>query len=104
MPPRGGATSSSRFKSGPQYLSALRVLQAESDHVLGPAAARALEVAKRALASRGTGPARRAPEFQLSGFKEEGQHDLQPGALAFPVRLSPKLHVKAGRAPRLEVG
>eukprot|EP00439_Symbiodinium_sp_Y106_P022599 s5809_g2.t2 len=71
------------FKSGSQYLSALRVLQAEMDFPVGPAVGRAFALAKRSL-NRNTGPAKKAPKCQPEQFKERKKYDLRPSHLAFP--------------------
>ncbi|CAE7468205.1 unnamed protein product [Symbiodinium sp. CCMP2592] len=77
------ALKKAEFKSGVQYLSALRVLQAEMDFAVGPAVARAFTLAKRSL-NRNVGPGKKAPECQPENFKEKKKYNLKPGHLAFP--------------------
>ncbi|CAE7825569.1 unnamed protein product [Symbiodinium sp. CCMP2592] len=72
------------YKSGAQYLSALRVAHSEMDFPITPALKRSFDLAKRAL-GRDVEPADRAPEFQIADFPEDADaFNLQPGEVAFP--------------------
>ncbi|CAE7832753.1 RE2 [Symbiodinium sp. CCMP2592] len=80
----GAALLEAKYKSGEQYLGALRLAHVERDHAVTPALKRAFDLAKRALA-RDKGTADRAPEYQIEDFPMEAViHDLVPGELALP--------------------
>ena len=80
----GAALKAAGYKSGEQYLGALRIAHVERDYIVTPALKRAFDLAKRAL-GRGKGKPDRAPEVQLADFPDDSQkHDLVPGELAFP--------------------
>ena len=80
----GAALKGADYKSGEQYLGALRLAHMERDHPVTPALKRAFDLTRRALI-RDKGKANRAPEFQIEEFGDDvNEHDLVDDALAFP--------------------